>query len=809
MSETILDGLTVIEFGAGSRAAALAGVILADHGARVLKVEPPEGDRFRASAPSAFLVLNRGKESVIADLRTEEGRATARELVSHADVLIEGFRPGTAERFGLGYDDLAELNPRLVYCSITGFGRSGPYSRIPAYEGVVAAKAGLFMLNGEGEFGYREDPIYVDAPIASNGAGQYAASGILAALIVRETTGRGQRVETDLLRGMSAVDYYGMAEQQLRAGMISAPAKPVSGGRKTIAATRMAMMPCTADGRYVFFTHLLSHQAKGILRALELESLLEDPRFAGAPSFTSAEDAEEYENLVWERFRERDYAYWEPRLLAEPDVAFELVRSGEEGLDHPQVRHNGDVVTIDDPVHGPVEMVGPLARFPATPARLERSAPALGANDGPVPPAQTAPTTDAAPEHPLAGMRIVEFGYFYASPFSVALAASLGARVIKIEPETGDPMRDAYGAPEMGATKTMEGKESIALDMKSPDARRIIHELVAKADVFVNSFRPGIGEKFGVDADTLTAINPDLIYVHATGYGSDGPYAFRPMYAQCASAIAGAVQRQADGWADPARTEGLPAMAIQAVYQPRLRTYVDGDSNASIAQVTTLLLALLHKRRTGRGQRVDRNMVGANLWAYADQAIRYAGKPPLPQPDEDLNGLNALYRLYPTARGWVFLAAPRDSEWVELVKGLDRVELLDDERFATAGSRTRHDAELVQVLEEALSRRDADEWEKLLVPRGVGCVTAFPRSFSAFACTDPVLRETGQIVEVEHPWFGRMLRHGLPVEMSETPGRVAPGCLAGQHTRALLAELGYSEERIEQLLDSRAVFVPA
>jgi crotonobetainyl-CoA:carnitine CoA-transferase CaiB-like acyl-CoA transferase len=331
---------------------------------------------------------------------------------------------------------------------------------------------------------------------------------------------------------------------------------------------------------------------------------------------------------------------------------------------------------------------------------------------------------------------------------------------------------------------------------------------VGKADVFVNSFRPGLAEKFGLDADTLTAINPGLVYVHATGYGSDGPYALRPMYAQCAGAIAGAVQRQADGWADPARTEGLPAIAIQAVYQPRLRTYVDGDSNASICQITTLLLALLHKRRTGEGQRVDRNMVSANLWAYADQAIRYAGKPALPQADEDLNGLHALYRLYPTAVGWVFLAAPRDDEWVELVKGVDREELLHDERFATAEFRLRHDAELAGILEEAFGRRDANDWEKLLLPRGVACVAAFPRSFAAF-CTDPVLRETGQVVEVDHPWFGPMLRHGLPAELSETPGRIAPGCLAGQHTRALLGELGYSEERIEDLLASRVVFAPS
>src|SRR5262245_5993595 len=109
MSESILAGLNVLELGSGSRAAALAGVLLADHGARVTKIEPPEGDRMRSAQPSAFLVLNRGKESVVADLRTPAGRATARDLAATADVLIEGFRPGTAERFGIGHPELAAL----------------------------------------------------------------------------------------------------------------------------------------------------------------------------------------------------------------------------------------------------------------------------------------------------------------------------------------------------------------------------------------------------------------------------------------------------------------------------------------------------------------------------------------------------------------------------------------------------------------------------------------------------------------------------------------------------------------------------
>jgi crotonobetainyl-CoA:carnitine CoA-transferase CaiB-like acyl-CoA transferase len=155
VSRTICDGLQVIEMGAGSIGASFAGMLLADNGARVLKVEPPEGDRLRHGHPTGFLVWNRGKESVVADLRTDDGRANVRDLAARADVVIEGFGAGVAADWGLGYEQLAPVNPGLVYCTVKGFGSVGPYARLPAYEGIVAAKAGVYNL---GPFGYRSGP---------------------------------------------------------------------------------------------------------------------------------------------------------------------------------------------------------------------------------------------------------------------------------------------------------------------------------------------------------------------------------------------------------------------------------------------------------------------------------------------------------------------------------------------------------------------------------------------------------------------------------------------------------------------------
>ncbi len=186
MTRTICEGLQVIEMGAGSIGASLAGMLLADNGARVLKVEPPEGDRLRTQHAPGFVVWNRGKESLVADLRTDEGRARVGDLATRADVVIEGFGAGVADRWGLGAAAVRASNPGLVYCSVKGFGSSGAYATLPAYEGIVAAKAGVYNL---GPFGFRSGPIFVNAPLGSVGTGHMAFSGILAALLAARPRG--------------------------------------------------------------------------------------------------------------------------------------------------------------------------------------------------------------------------------------------------------------------------------------------------------------------------------------------------------------------------------------------------------------------------------------------------------------------------------------------------------------------------------------------------------------------------------------------------------------------------------------------
>jgi crotonobetainyl-CoA:carnitine CoA-transferase CaiB-like acyl-CoA transferase len=792
MTKTICDGLTVLEMSMASVPAAFAGMMLADNGAHVLKLERPGGDLLRSDIPAGALVWDRGKDSMVVDLRTDAGRTHAHALALRADVVIEGFAPGVAEGWSLGAEDLTRANPALVHCSIKGFGSRGRYARIPAYEGVVAAKAGLF---GRGGFGFRSGPIFSGALFASNGAAHQALGGILAAIIARERTGRGQRVEATLFGGLTPMDYFGVMSMQhaIRTG-----AKQIPGGSGTTVISRYGVMPCTKDGRWIVFSPQLPHQAHALLRAVGLEHTLQDPRFAKASVFETPEDAQEWEDMIWESVREKTLAEWMPILLAEPDLPFEIALSSEEALDHPQIVERGSSIAVQDRAHGTIRQVGPVGAFEKTPSVMVTSAPAVGEHTRLLADAPKPGSDGPLPEHPLAGITIVEFGYFYAMPYAVTMAAALGARVIKLEGLEGDPMRQAFG-PETGGAKVTEGKESVAVDLKSAEGRAIAHKLFERAHAFVLGFRPGVAERLGVDYGTVSAINPKLVYVHASAYGSGGPYAARPLYAQAAQAMAGNFHRQAGFWMSPDRGDGYSVLELQAVIAPRQRGPVDGDSNSAIATFSALMLGLAHQARTGEGQFIETSMIAGNLYGYADDANAYAGKPSTPVADSEQLGLHALYRLYPVQTGWVFLAAPRQREWEALTKALDRGDLLADPRFATVASRREHDDDLARDLGMAFAGKTASEWEEALVPAGVGCVEVFEGGTSAFTCTDEVLRETGLVVEVEHPLFGTVLRAGPPVSFSETPARIAPGCLLGQHTESVLRELGYSTWEIDAL----------
>ena len=524
-SECVADGLRVLELGPGL-SGAIAGLILADNGADVIRVEPPGGDPLRAHP--AHRMWSRGKQALRADLEQERDRERVASLAAEADVVLSSWRLGVDARFGLDPDRIAARNPRAVVCRITGFGPRGPYAHYPAWDGIVAAKAGR-MLEFCGLVGGAR-PAYAAVPVAGWCASQLALHGILAALLDRERTGRGRRVETSLVQALGIYDLVNwLPGYTMMLRVADVPYLPYTNA-------------CTKDGVWLQFAQLSPAQFRAFIRDLALDEIWGDPRFRHAPALRDPEQMRALRAIVLARVREKTYADWMSIFDADSDIAVERFRTPAEAMEHPQIVHNGDVVEHDDPEVGRLRELGPLIRFSATPSRPGRAASgAPGARPAAWPARPPAAAAHAgrgpAPRRALGDLLVLELATWVATPLAATLLAELGARVIKIEPIGGEPFRQVkHGVPWL---KTVQGKQSLALDLKRPEAREIVHALVRRADLLLHNYRRGVPERLGIDYPTLRRINPRLIYLYGASYGSTGPCADKPAYHPTAGALCG------------------------------------------------------------------------------------------------------------------------------------------------------------------------------------------------------------------------------------------------------------------------------
>jgi crotonobetainyl-CoA:carnitine CoA-transferase CaiB-like acyl-CoA transferase len=273
--------------------------------------------------------------------------------------------------------------------------------------------------------------------------------------------------------------------------------------------------------------------------------------------------------------------------------------------------------------------------------------------------------------------------------------------------------------------------------------------------------------------------------------------------------VAGSFGRQVGYWANPEQNLGMSVPELQAVVLPRLSQIIDGDSNAALGLFAALALGIYNQARTGEGQFLRTSMIAGNAWAYSDDFCTYDGKPPVALCDDENWGTSALDRLYAAAEDtWVCLAVRSEREFRSLVSVMGMSDVADDERFATEVGRREHDAALGAALAARFRDKPAAAWESALTAADVGCVAVNTDGQPVFTTYDPVLRATGLTVTFEHPLFGEMVRAAPPVAFSETPARVAPPCLRGQHNREILTELGYSETEIGDLEARGAVIAP-
>jgi crotonobetainyl-CoA:carnitine CoA-transferase CaiB-like acyl-CoA transferase len=802
-----LDGLRVVEL-AGTDSGARVTQFMADYGATVEMIEKPSGSSLRKGP--GWPALGRGKRSHLLDIGTDVGWESFMGTLKRADVFVQSLRPETVDALGLRYSSLAEINPRLVVASITGFGRVGPLSHFKGYEGVVMAKLGLYQ--GFAKATKRPGPTFVSVPFASYCAAQATIQGILAALIEREKSGLGQEVETNLAQSLAVLDNWNwflhMMADRYPDSFHIVESFDANGNPNSHQALSLLIAP-TSDGCWLQFSQLQPHLFAAFLRALDMTDLMDDPQWSGLPSYESAEKR----ISVWERMigqvGQFSLEQWNDIFDAEPNVFGELFRGGNQVLNHPALRELGWVTGTNDPVVGPTTQLGRPIRVVGetwTPSPSPLPGDAQGDGGVATPSWKGSDVVAEAATKPLEGMTILDLASWIAAPQGSGLLTDLGARVIHVESLDGDPVRRAASFPEVGGLKVMQGKESIAIDLSTDEGKDILRQLALRSSAVLQGYRAGVAEKLGMDGPTLRSKNPDLVYVNSTGYGQSGPYGRRPSYAPSIAVAAGLTMRNVSPYLGRSPVASLDEKKERATRlkagTSSISTNADGISALGVANA--LLLGLLSAVR-GNAPQLETTMLATTASANFDAIIDYEGLV-APEPDSELRGLSALYRLYESADGWVFLAAPKSKEWPDLCRALAPYAALQvDPRFKTARDRSCHDAELATELTDILRRRPGSAWETDLSSQNVACVVAEATVTERLLMSDEVGRASGYVADVTHPIFDEHSRLAPVIRFSRSKTVAKPGCLAGQHTTAILAELGMDDAQIAGLRERRVV----
>lgn len=391
----------------------------------------------------------------------------------------------------------------------------------------------------------------------------------------------------------------------------------------------------------------------------------------------------------------------------------------------------------------------------------------------------------------LENIRVLDLTRVLAGPYATMILGDLGADIIKIEmPGTGDDSRafGPYVNNESAYFMSLNrNKRSITLNLKSEKGKEVFIEMVKKADVLVENFRPGTMEKLGLGYDYLSTINPRLIYAASSGYGHTGPYSKRAAYDAVVQAMGGimSITGQKDG------------------KFTRVGTSI-ADINSGLFTAIGILAALNSRHVTGKGQKVDVAMLDALVAILENAIARYVVTGEVPKPGGNRHPSIVPFEPFETSDGEVVVAVGNDTLWAKFCQVIGREELINDERFKTNPLRNKNYDELRPLIAESMKKKTTAEWLKLLDEAGVpnGPINTIDKVLE-----DPQIKARDMIVEIEHPVAGKLKVPGVPIKLSATPGSIrTPAPVLGQHTEEILKELlGYDDEKIQSLREANAI----
>lgn len=749
-----LSGIRVVDFGQ-YLAAPMAAMFLADNGADVVHVDPPDGPRWLDPANAA---LYRGKRTVRLDLKTPEGKSEARRLMASSDIVLENFRPGVMDRLELGADGALAANPRLIWCSMPGFASDDPRACLPAWEGVVCAAAGLYPSANFAP----GDPVFTALPLASNYGAFVAAHRIAAALLMRHRSGRGQRLEVSLFEAcFQGIGFYAevLASREF-AGTVLSRVRSVLKMRRA------------ADGTYIYFDSPL----RG------LQALL-DRYMPGRKLLTmSAPELAEVSQALDALIAGKPGAEWERICQEEIKGAFGLVQTLPQWLSDRHALDSASVIEVEDAELGRTVQAG-------YPVLLSRSRPAVRWGRGKADPApgeridwlgpqvQDPPASQPDAALALEGIRVLDCSTLLAGPTTARVLAQYGAEVIKVDRvavATGefDPLSDDEVAF-IGARTVSAGKRMMFLDLKHPKGREILHTMVEGVDIVHHNFTPPAAARLGLAAATLRKVNPSAIVttmsLHSPG-GFRAEYRGHDMLGQMVTGMG----HRAGGDGDPRVVS----------------TYLN-DNAAGHLHAFGIMMALLHRRRTGEGQDVNNALSRTATLHQLPFMVGFAGRRWNEPAGPAARGWHPFNRLYRAADGWFYLAA-RQRRGRQLLAACSIVD----------GAPLPDDQYLERWLEDRFAALTAQACVKALNEAGFG---AHRHACLPELAADAYVTRQGLLAVVDHPGIGRALGVGLRVYGAPAqPERVLAARRPGMDTLDLLKEHGF-EARIGELLRDKVV----
>ena len=754
-----LDDIIVIDASQG-KAAALCSMLLADNGARVIKIGQ---SRDHMDSDPEFAILDRGKEFCAVSLEEKDKIV---KLISRADVLIDDLDVGDERRKHLDFEDLVVLNPGLVHCSMTPFGTDGPIRMEPHIPDLVKARMGIF----HSAPGFREGHIYVVHPIVEVGAGILAAQGVVAALFSRLVTLSGRKLETSLMAGALLFT-------------------PLAGGTSVPQQTRnstavggapfYSVYECS-DGKWLQLgcIHLgFIDQASSVMG---IADVLLDPKYGGGRIPTDDSAREELFEIVKNIMKSDSSGNWATRL-EEADVPFAIVATVSEAMANTQVIHNGLIHELIDPVFGEMTQYGLTLQLSGTPGHIKGPRKEVGWDELELSPQQQdyvfSPTL-LATELPLEGVKVGDITNVIAGPVAGRLLADLGADVLKIETFTGDFSR----GPSAIFRSLNSNKRSISIDSKNPDGRDTLQHIVSECDALVANLRPGATERMGIGGQQLREINPTIVETHVTAFGWDGPLSSRPGVDPLAQAYMGLQHAQGGEGNQPSYLSHLAPCDY---------------SGGALAAYGTVL-GLYVKKKTGIGQKIDTNLLNMGTLMVNGDFASFKGKEPRRLSDPGQHGMSDFRRLYKTSDGWIFVNAEGNNSSLQLLEVMNvrNSSCIDSKKHSCIGI----------DLENEFVERDSEYWLKFLASNGISAAPSVEH-FSSNIFEDNQVIANGMMCTKKLGEEELLLIQRYINFIGSRDPVVYPTPNLGEHTVEILIESNIRMDRINYLKDVGAIKV--